>query len=1108
MEFNPADPNIIYAATTGNSKFYKSTDNGQTWANVTNGSGLPNSGRNRGLVGVTPSNPNVVYVLYSANDDGFGGLYKSVDQGINFELQSEFPNIFGWDVDGSDEGGQGWYDLALAISPTNENIVFVGGVNCWKSTNSGQDWQISSHWYGAQGTEYAHADQHMLRFNENGILFSGNDGGLYKTSNLGDSWQDISDGLQITQNYKIGISQTNTNLLLAGTQDNGTLRANNANDWDAVRGGDGMECAIDPTDSEIMYSEVYYGELSKSINGGNNWDGIAPDSDGAWITPYQIDQNDPNRIVIGYDFVYESFNYGESWDTISIDFSGNLEVIALSHSDNNTIYVSRGDNLYKTNDGGENWGNIGAQISNNNITGITIHPENKDRVWVTLSEYTSNEKVYYTEDGGDNWSNISENLPNLPANCVTYYAPNETVFIGTDIGVWYIDSTTTEWTVFKQGMPNVIVNELEIQLNSNKMFAATYGRGVWVTDLPAIAPPTASFSLSVVNECSGIVSFQSNSSGASDIEWNFGDNSSSTENSISHQYLSSGTYTITLTATNSLGSNVSSQSITLDILLPPLVTSAESCNAGSVTLSASSNTSSEIYWYDAPYNGNLLYIGENYTTEVLNSTTTFYSSSIEISSLGFIGETVHTGDSEYSGGENSVGSLEFNATENFILESVDVFTNQAGERKIILTDANGTIVEEHTEFVPNGDNNPHTINLNFQVDVGNNYRLTTDNNVSTINFGGDNPQFKRSNSNDLSYPYNYNDAVSIIHSYWYGNGGEVITDYYYYFYNWKVKEVCSSPPTPVVANIGSSEELSISLNSDCLFNNVTLNGTGNFDNFTWSNGTEGDETVVSENGTYNLTAIDNDGCIATQEINITSINQLEINTGLQTFCEGSPVILQLSPGLETYDWSNGDNTNTTEVFESGTYFVNATDQSGCEYYDEITIEFNEVQEINIESLDGDIICRGDEFTLSASGGSNSYIWDNSFSGETYTLEANMTGAQNYSVSSMDNNGCNVTASIEIQIIDCNSISETIEQSILLFPNPNSGEFSIYHQAENDKINVINIYDTRSRLIESRRVDYSNNNLSEKFQLKNNDKGIYFVEMIGDKGTYFQKVVLN
>ncbi|MDA8956113.1 T9SS type A sorting domain-containing protein [Flavobacteriales bacterium] len=109
---------------------------------------------------------------------------------------------------------------------------------------------------------------------------------------------------------------------------------------------------------------------------------------------------------------------------------------------------------------------------------------------------------------------------------------------------------------------------------------------------------------------------------------------------------------------------------------------------------------------------------------------------------------------------------------------------------------------------------------------------------------------------------------------------------------------------------------------------------------------------------------------------------------------------------------------------------------------------------------------------------------------------------------MDNNGCNVTATIELQIIDCTSISETVEQSILLFPNPNSGEFSIYHQAKNDKISVINIYDTRNRLIESRRVNYSNNNLAEKFQLNNNDKGIYFVEMIGDKGTYFQKVVLH
>ena len=165
MEFNVSNPNIVYAVTTGTSKFYKSNDNGLNWDNVTNDVGLPNSGNNRGIIGVTEANPNVVYVLYSSNDDGFGGLYKSEDGGFNFTLQSETPNILSWETDGSGEGGQGWYDLALAVSPTNEDLVFAGGVNIWKAFDGGQYWEISSHWFGGDGVEYAHADQHILKYN-------------------------------------------------------------------------------------------------------------------------------------------------------------------------------------------------------------------------------------------------------------------------------------------------------------------------------------------------------------------------------------------------------------------------------------------------------------------------------------------------------------------------------------------------------------------------------------------------------------------------------------------------------------------------------------------------------------------------------------------------------------------------------------------------------------------------------------------------------------------------------------------------------------------------------------------------------------------------------
>ena len=266
MEFHVSNSNIIYAGSQSNSVF-KSSDNGVNWS--TSGSGLPPSNDvRRACIAVTNDNPSVVYALFGNSSNGFYGLYKSSDEGNNWSLQSNSPNLLGWSTNGSDSGGQAWYDLALTVSPNDEDIVFVGGVNCWKSIDSGVNWSLNTHWYGGGSANYMHADEHMLKYNTlNNNVYSANDGGLYVSLNNGDSWSDISDGLQITQFYKIGVSQTVQNLVIGGTQDNGTFLKNNLN-WDAVIGGDGMECIIDYTDEDIMYGSIYYGEVRKSTNGG------------------------------------------------------------------------------------------------------------------------------------------------------------------------------------------------------------------------------------------------------------------------------------------------------------------------------------------------------------------------------------------------------------------------------------------------------------------------------------------------------------------------------------------------------------------------------------------------------------------------------------------------------------------------------------------------------------------------------------------------------------------------------------------------------------------------------------------------------------------------
>ena len=1078
-----------------------------TWSNATNDSGLPNSGNTRAVVAVTPANPNVVYILYSASGGGFGGLYKSTDGGYNFTLQSNSPNILSWEVDGSGADGQGTYDLALAVSPTNEDIVFTGGINIWKSTNGGVDFNISSHWYGADGTEYVHADQHMLKYNPaNGILYSGNDGGLYKTEDNGIFWTDISDDLQITQFYKIGISQTNYGLLLGGTQDNGTLRCNSENDWDAVRGGDGMECAVDPTDPSIMYSEVYYGAISISTNGGQNWDDIAPDTDGAWITPYEIDQNNPSRIVIGYDNVYESLDYGSNWEMISGTFnnSGNIDVIALS-TNSDVIYISETEEIYKTIDGGQNWTNISSSLPNNTVTDIAIHPSDENRVWITFSGYSNGNKVFYSSDGGTNWTNISDDLPNLPANCILFYPPNETLFAGTDIGVFYKDSSMTNWEYFNQGLPNVIVTELEYHINSNSLFAGTYGRGVWATNLPSTVPPVASFNYTILDECSGLVSFNNTSSNSSSVEWVFGDNNTSNQENSTHQYQYDGTYEVKLVANNSLGTDTIYQNITIDVLDMPIALDSESCTPSSLELTAtSSNPNAEINWYDSPLNGNLLATGENYTTDILNSTTVFYVSTSEVLNSGNVGPSEHEGNNEYSGSASSVGSLVFNAYESFILESVDVFTNQAGERKIVLLDENDNVLLEHTENVPVADDNPHTIVLDFMINPGFNYKLATDNAVSIANFGGENPQLKRtSNAIPLYFPYDYDNTLSITSSYW---GNETLTDYYYYFYNWIVKEICSSPSLAVEAKIGSDEVLTINTN-ECPYDSVTLSASGNFTSFEWSNQSSNPNLTVYESGEYSVSAYDSAGCVATESINIPSIQSFDINSN-EVLCEGGFIFLQCLSGLDSYTWNTGESTNVISISSSGIYSVIATDANGCELNDEIEINSIEPIQVDIQTeMDSLIVCKGSEFSFNIASTFSSAVWNESFSALLYTGTASSLGDNIISVLAQDENGCYSNDSVILKVVDCASLEEYLANTTL-YPNPTTGEFIIQHQSLNNDIQRIEVVDLQGRHIEQRKADYTNGILFEKFDLSDLSSGIYLVELIGKKGKTVKKVILD
>ncbi|MFA4852385.1 MAG: T9SS type A sorting domain-containing protein [Bacteroidales bacterium] len=474
--YRSGDTTVVYGS---GDFFLRSVDGGLNFFN--NSAGLP-SNAPRVEMAVTPANANCIYIVASAPDETFGGLYKSTNAGSTFNTQSTTPNIMGYSADGSDDAGMAWYDLAIAVSPTDANEVIVGGINVWKSMNGGVDWTPSSIWYWGSGYGYTHADIHFLGFYGN-RLYCGSDGGVFYSDDYGMTWNDISGGLGITQFYRLAGADNYPDLLLGGAQDNGSNIYLNGS-WTHVFGGDGQEGVVDFTNSNTLYVSCQNGYIIKSTDGGSNFADVSADSTGTWTTPYLIHPSDHNLLFAGYADIYKSTDGASTWNKISDNLTnGNsVEQLAVTPSNPDYIYASESNNLYKTNDGGATWSSS-AISSLLYITGITVDETNPQKIWVSATSYYS-DKVYYSKNGGLTFTDVTGNLTNLGFNCIIHQkGTHNGLYLGTDNGVFYTDSILGNWIPFNTGMPNVIIKDFEINYPSGKIRAATYGRGIWESNM-------------------------------------------------------------------------------------------------------------------------------------------------------------------------------------------------------------------------------------------------------------------------------------------------------------------------------------------------------------------------------------------------------------------------------------------------------------------------------------------------------------------------------------------------------------------------------------------------------------------------------------------------
>ena len=593
IEFRPGDTTTVYACSS--TLFYKSTNAGTTFASTS--TGLPATASvSRLSIAVTAANSAYVYVLAANTAYGYQGLYRSIDNGATFTTRSTTPNILGYSNTGATAGGQGWYDLALAVSPLNADQVVIGGINIWRSINGGTSWTLNAEWTGS-GAPYVHADVHALEFlpGSGTTYFAGCDGGLFRTTTSGTSWSDLSNGLHISQAYRIGLSTTNANLLNTGWQDNGTARWNGTATWSRPLGGDGMECIIDWSNANVQYGELYYGEIRKTTTGGNYTTGIVNsggaagtvDEDGDWVTPYIEAPSNAATLFVGKSQIFKSTTSGGTWTQVGTISGGTGKVIALANaaSNINYIYAAKIDRFYVSTTGTTFVDRTaGLPTASAAITYIAVHPTNPNRVWVTFSGYSSANKVWYSADAGVTWSNYSTGLPNLPVNCIVYQTnavASDPLYVGTDVGVYYRDNASASWTAYNTGLPNVSVRELEIQYTALKLRAATFGRSIWQSDLnsPGTSPPTTDFIASRTNICVGdCISFTDLSAGSpTSWSWTFTGatvTTSSVQNPPSVCYNTAGTYAVTLVATNTNGSNTMTKAAYITVSSPialPLV---------------------------------------------------------------------------------------------------------------------------------------------------------------------------------------------------------------------------------------------------------------------------------------------------------------------------------------------------------------------------------------------------------------------------------------------------------------------------------------------------------------------------------------------------------
>ena len=482
----------FYAARWGG-PVYSST-NGSSWSTV--GTGFPSSNVGRIALGVQPDNPNVLYAFVADSDGNVRGLYRLDGGSGSWKNISGVPNVL--------PGGQGDFDLCIAVDPNNVNRVYLGGdrgfappwpgnISRCSITSSSGNYSISSTSIG----DNAHADVHVLMFvpGDSNRLWTGTDGGCFLNSSPSGAgaFEGRNTGLSCLLTNFIGMSPSEPAIIYSGLQDNGSARYLGEEMWIRVTGGDGGYTVVHPTNpfEALTFAN---GTVFRTSDGGQSWSvAISP----PWVVMTEPLVGAPNseRVAFGAGRnIYVSNDFGTTWPSTAspnVTLPAGTSIYSMVFASSTRLFIGTTDGrVYQSDLSGGTWSlsrldNVvaGPLVINGLISDIAIDWSDSSLQSIYICYGGIGDTRHVWRFDGTRWQSRSGSGPNtlldIEHNAIVVDPTNSTVYVGADIGVWRSVDSGNNWEPMQNGLPDAPVFDLQIHNGARLLRASTHGRGLY-----------------------------------------------------------------------------------------------------------------------------------------------------------------------------------------------------------------------------------------------------------------------------------------------------------------------------------------------------------------------------------------------------------------------------------------------------------------------------------------------------------------------------------------------------------------------------------------------------------------------------------------------------